>query len=126
MKTAQDLVAEAKKQINEISVSEAGPAIQQAQLLLDVREPAEYQQGHLPSAINIPRGLLEFKIGSAPEFEARDQAIVLYCKTSGRAALAAASLQQMGYVNITSIAGGYDAWVAAGMETVKPNLPEFG
>lgn len=126
MKTAQDLVAEAKKEINEVALADAGHAIQGAALLLDVREPAEYQQGHLAGAINIPRGLLEFKMGSAPEFEARDQAIVLYCKTSGRAALAAASLKQMGYVNVTSIAGGYDAWAAAGMETVKPNLPEFG
>lgn len=126
MKTAQDLVAEAKKEINEVAVADASQAIQSAALLLDVREPAEYQQGHLAGAINIPRGLLEFKMGSAPEFEARDQAIVLYCKTSGRAALAAASLKQMGYVNVTSIAGGYDAWAAAGMETVKPNLPEFG
>lgn len=126
MKTAQDLVAEAKKQISEIAVADASPAIQAAQLLLDVREPAEFQQGHLAGAINIPRGLLEFRMGSAPEFEARDQAIVLYCKTSGRAALAAASLKQMGYVNVTSIAGGYDAWAAAGMPTVKPNLPEFG
>ena len=109
-----------------MSIGEAGSAIQQVQLLLDVREPAEYQQGHLAGAINIPRGLLEFKMGGAPELEARDQAIVLYCKTSGRAALAAASLHQMGYVNVTSIAGGYDAWVEAGMETVKPNLPEFG
>jgi len=126
VKTAQDLVAEAKKEINEVAVADASQAIQGAALLLDVREPAEYQQGHLAGAINIPRGLLEFKMGSAPEFEARDQAIVLYCKTSGRAALAAASLKQMGYVNVTSIAGGYDAWAAAGMETVKPKLPEFG
>lgn len=126
MKTAQDLVAEAKKEINEVAVADASQVIHGAALLLDVREPAEYQQGHLAGAINIPRGLLEFKMGSAPEFEVRDQAIVLYCKTSGRSALAAASLKQMGYVNVTSIAGGYDAWAAAGMETVKPNLPEFG
>jgi rhodanese-related sulfurtransferase len=125
VKTAQDLVAEAKKEINEVAVADASQVIHGAALLLDVREPAEYQQGHLAGAINIPRGLLEFKMGSAPEFEVRDQAIVLYCKTSGRSALAAASLKQMGYVNVTSIAGGYDAWAAAGMETVKPNLPEF-
>ena len=125
MKTAQDLVAEAKKHIIEVSVADAAPAIQAAALLIDVREPAEYQQGHLAGAINIPRGLLEFKMGGTPELESRDLAIVLYCKTSGRAALSAAALQQMGYVNLTSIAGGYDAWVEAGLETVKPSLPEF-
>lgn len=126
MKTAQDLVAAAKQQIQEVSLEEAPTAIQSAALLIDVREPAEYQQGHLAGAINIPRGMLEFKMGGSPAFEARDQAIVLYCKTSGRSALSALSLEQMGYVNVSSMAGGYDAWVAAGNPTVTPDMPEFG
>ena len=60
------------------------------------------------------------------ELERRDLAVVLYCKTSGRAALAAQSMQAMGYLNVSSIAGGYDAWVAAGKPVVKPQLPSFG
>lgn len=126
MKTAQDLVAAAKQKIREISVDEAGAAIQNASLLIDVREPAEFQQGHLAGAINIPRGMLEFRMGSTPALEQRDQTIVLYCKTSGRSALAAVALQEMGYVDVVSLTGGFDAWVGAGKAVVKPDLPEFG
>jgi len=125
MKTAQDLVAAAKQKIREITIDEAGNAIQHAGLVIDVREPDEYQQGHLSGAINIPRGMLEFRMGSMPALEARDQAIVLYCKTSGRSALAAAALQEMGYVDVVSVTGGFDAWVDAGKPVVKPDLPKF-
>lgn len=126
MKTAQDLVAAAKQKIREINLDEAAAAIQNASLLIDVREPAEFQQGHLAGAINIPRGMLEFRMGSTPALEQRDQAIVLYCKTSGRSALAASSLHEMGYVDVVSVTGGFDAWVEAGKPVVKPDLPEFG
>ncbi|MGB0224904.1 MULTISPECIES: rhodanese-like domain-containing protein [unclassified Marinobacterium] len=126
MKTAQDLVMAAKATIKEVSVADADGAIHDAEIVIDVREPAEYEQGHLSGAINIPRGLLEFKIGGMPALESRDTNIVIYCKTSGRAALAAASLAEMGYLNVTSIAGGYDGWVEAGKPVVTQNLPEFG
>lgn len=126
MKTAQDLVMAAKATIKEVSVADAEGAIHDAEIVIDVREPAEYEQGHLSGAINIPRGLLEFKIGGMPALESRDTNIVIYCKTSGRAALSAASLAEMGYLNVTSIAGGYDGWVEAGKPVVTQNLPEFG
>jgi rhodanese-related sulfurtransferase len=51
--------------------------------------------------------------------------VVLYCKTSGRAALAAAALHEMGYLNVQSIAGGFDAWSAAGLAIAKPQTPSF-
>ena len=126
MKSAQDLVMAAKATIKEVSVADAESVIHDAEIVIDVREPAEYEQGHLSGAINIPRGLLEFKIGGMPALESRDTNIVIYCKTSGRAALAAASLAAMGYLNVTSIAGGYDGWVEAGKPVVTQNLPEFG
>ena len=126
MKTAQDLVMAAKATIKEVSVADAEVAIHDAEIVTDVREPAEYEQGHLSGAINIPRGLLEFKIGGMPALESRDTNIVIYCKTSGRAALSAASLAEMGYLNVTSIAGGYDGWVEAGKPVVTQSLPEFG
>ena len=66
--TAMDLVAQAKKHIVEIEVTAAKNALE-ASLILDVREPAEYATGHLPGAFNIPRGVLEFKIGSHPDFQ---------------------------------------------------------
>lgn len=126
MKSAMDLVMAAKAKIKEVGVAEADAAISDAEVLIDVREPDEYRAGHLQGAINIPRGLLEFKMGGDPSLEKRDRKIVIYCKTSGRAALAAASLQEMGYINITSIAGGFDGWVAAGKAVTERAMPEFG
>ena len=125
MKTAHDLVAAAKSHIHEVPLSEAEQAIAQADVLIDVREQDEFATGHLPGAIHASRGMLEFKLSSNPELSARDRKIVLYCKTSGRAALAAASLLEMGYLNVKSIAGGFDAWVAAGKTVVKPSVPSF-
>ena len=125
MKSAHDLVEQARTGIQEIPMSQAEAAIQAADVLIDVREPDEFREGHIEGALNIPRGVLEFKLSGAPELNARDLHVVLYCKTSGRAALAAASLQAMGYLNVKSIAGGFDAWVAAGRPVIKPNLPSF-
>jgi rhodanese-related sulfurtransferase len=125
MKSAHDLVEQARTGIQEIPTSQAEAAIQAADVLIDVREPDEFREGHIEGALNIPRGVLEFKLSGAPELSARDLHVVLYCKTSGRAALAAASLQAMGYLNVKSIAGGFDAWVAAGRPVIKPNLPSF-
>lgn len=125
MKTAHDLVEAAKQQISEISVDEAEATIQQADLLIDVREPAEYSQGHLGGAVNIPRGMLEFKFSATPEYDSRDLKIVLYCKTSGRGALAAQSLGEMGYLQVKSIAGGFDAWVEAGKPVAEQQAIDF-
>ena len=125
MKTAHDLVAAAKTRVQEVPVSDAGAAIRDADLLVDVREADEYAAGHLPGAVHISRGMLEFKFSSNPALQPRDLKIVLYCKTSGRAALSAAALHEMGYLNVQSIAGGFDAWVAAGQPVAKPEAPSF-
>lgn len=125
MKTAHDLVAQAKSGIREVSLNEAEQAIREADLLLDVREADEFAAGHLPGAILVPRGLLEFRLSSTPTMESRDLKVVLYCKTSGRAALAAKAMQEMGYLNVQSIAGGFDAWAAAAKPVVKPEQPSF-
>lgn len=79
----------------------------------------------MPGAIHASRGMLEFKLSNNPALSARDLKIVLYCKSSGRAALAACALHDMGYLQVKSIAGGIDAWVLAGKATVKPTLPKF-
>lgn len=126
MKTASDLVQAAKQHIQEVPLAQAEEVIGKAQLLLDVREPDEYKNGHLPGAINIPRGLLEFRLSNDPALEDRGRRVVLYCKTSGRAALAAQSMREMGYLNVQSIAGGFDAWEQAGKPVVKPEMPDFG
>jgi rhodanese-related sulfurtransferase len=125
MKTAHDLVAAAKTRVQEVSLAQTEEAIREADVLLDVREQDEFAAGHLPGAIHASRGMLEFKLSSNPQLSSRDLKIVLYCKTSGRAALAACALHDMGYLNVKSIAGGFDAWAAAGKPVVKPALPTF-
>ena len=125
MKTAHDLVAAAKKRVLEVPVADAEQAIRAADVLVDVREADEFAAGHLPGAVHISRGMLEFRFSAMPSLQARDIKIVLYCKTSGRAALAGAALQDMGYLNVQNIAGGFDAWVAAGMPVAKPDTPSF-
>lgn len=125
MKTAHDLVMAAKAHIEEVAIDDAERVIGDADVLLDVREADEYAAGHLPGAIHIARGMLEFKLSASPELSARDLKIVLYCKTSGRAALAADTLRVMGYLRVKSIAGGFDAWRAAGKTVVKPAQPTF-
>lgn len=125
MKTAHDLVTDAKRQIREVGLELAEQAIREAYVLIDVREAEEFAVGHLPGAVLMPRGLLEFKLSASPALTARDLKVVLYCKTSGRAALAALAMQAMGYLNVQSIAGGFDAWQAAGKSVIKPDQPSF-
>jgi rhodanese-related sulfurtransferase len=125
LKNAHDLVSEARTRIREVDLDAAEAAVRDADVLLDVREADEFHAGHIPGAINIPRGLLEFKLSASPELSSRDLKIVLYCKTSGRAALAACALHDMGYLQVQSIAGGFDAWSAAGKAVVTPSLPAF-
>lgn len=113
--TALDLVATAKQQIKEIDAASAHSQLNSS-LILDVREPAEFAAGHLPGAVNIPRGVLEFKIDSHPDFQGKQQsAIVVYCQTGGRSALATHALNQLGYAQAVSMAGGFKAWAESGL-----------
>lgn len=125
MKTAHDLVMEAKANVREIALLDVEEAIRNADVLIDVREADEFAAGHLPGAVLVPRGMLEFKLSGTPTLSSRDLKVVLYCKTSGRAALAAQAMQSMGYLNVSSVAGGFDAWAAAGKPVVKPEQPAF-
>lgn len=125
MKTAHDLVAAARSRIHEIDPDAATAVLAETDVLIDVREADEYAAGHIAGAINIPRGLLEFRLSSTAELDSRALRIVLYCKTSGRAALSAVAMADMGYLDVHSIAGGYDGWVAAGKPVVKPAVPNF-
>ncbi len=125
MKTAHDLVVAARARVQEVAMSDAEQAIRAADVLVDVREADEFSAGHLAGAVHISRGMLEFKFSGSPALQARDLRIVLYCKTSGRAALAGAVLQDMGYLNVQSLAGGFDAWVSAGKPVAKPDVPSY-
>ncbi len=125
MKSAHDLVLAAKTRITEVDLSQAEAAIRDADLLIDVREADEYSAAHIPGAIIIPRGLLEFKLSNDAQLAERTLKLVLYCKNSGRSALAADALREMGYRNVLSLAGGIEAWQAAGRELLTPTLPAF-
>ncbi|AFJ01351.1 beta-lactamase domain protein [Methylophaga frappieri] len=111
-KTAMDLVQAAKAAIQEVSVSQAQQMLREDSIALDVREPVEFEAGHIADARHIPRGLLEFMVGNHPDFQDKTRSIVVYCKSGGRAALATATLQQLGYSNVVNVIGGYDAWQA--------------
>ena len=125
MKTAHDLVVQAKSIVKEIDVHGAQALMKEVDYLIDVREPEEFSAGHIQGAILIPRGLLEFKVSSTEELNARDKKILIYCKTGGRSLLAAKSLVEMGYANIVSLDGGYDAWLLAGYPVIKAEMPKF-
>lgn len=112
-KTAMDLVQAAKAAIQQISVSQSQQMLEDDSIALDVREPDEFVVGHIADARHIPRGMLEFSIENHPDFQDKTRPIVVYCKSGGRSALATATLQQLGYTNVYSMIGGYDAWRAA-------------
>lgn len=116
-----DLVAIAKATIKECSVAECHEHLNSETLLIDIREPAEFSKTHIPGSVHLPRGLLEFEIHGLVErtrgyndVTNENRPIILYCGTGGRSALAAQTMQSMGYENVISMAGGVVAWAAAG------------
>jgi rhodanese-related sulfurtransferase len=110
MMTPQQLIAEARAQIREVTLVEAAQMLQQGALCLDVREAGEHEVECLQDSINIPRGVLEFRIGEHPVLADKNRSLLVYCKTGGRSALAALNLQRLGYCNVASIEGGIEAW----------------
>jgi rhodanese-related sulfurtransferase len=119
-----DLVIEAKAQIKEVGTADAQGLLGK-RIVIDVREYDEFAAGHLPGAINIPRGVLEFKIGMVPECANKAGSFLIYCRTSGRAALSAVQLQKIGYENVISMAGGFEVWNNEGRPTEKPEPINF-
>ena len=111
--SAKDLVEEAKKNVTMISVADAKALFDKGgTVFLDCRTEKEYRSGHVPGAMHIPRGLMEFQIeGKIPDKNAN---IVMYCKSGGRACLACESITKMGYKNVNNMDGGWQAWLKAG------------
>ena len=117
-KAYEELVSAAKRNITEISPTDAASKIQgENVVLVDVREKEEWDEGHIPEAIHLSRGTLELDIEErVPDAETM---IICHCGGGGRSALAAESLQKMGYKNVRSMAGGFKAWKALGLPTEK-------
>ena len=116
IKTAADMIAEAKSRIREVTVAEVAKTVGTpgAPILLDIRERHETNLGRVVGAVLIPRGSLEQKIEAVAP---RDAMIVIYCASGNRSALAADTLRQMGYSNAVNLIGGWNAWVGAGGPT---------
>ena len=114
----QKLVAEAKKHIAEISPQDAVAKLKIGEAaIVDVRDKDKWDEGHIPGATHMSRGTIEFDVEEkVPDPNAM---IICHCGGGGRSALAAESLQKMGYKNVRSMAGGFKAWKAAGLPTTK-------
>ncbi len=120
-KTLDDFVREALREVEEISPEEGRRRLEQdpSWHFLDVREPDEYADGHIPGARSSPRGFLEVKADLAhekrdPWLADRERRLVLYCGGGNRSALAARTLQQMGFTRVVSLAQGWKGWSARG------------
>jgi sulfur-carrier protein adenylyltransferase/sulfurtransferase len=117
---SQDMLSRARQSVEEWSAAEVAARRERGETfpLVDVREQLEWNDGHLPEAVFIPRGMIELQIEAAvPD---KDQLVVLYCHSGVRSLYAAQTLKQMGYKQPISMAGGIVAWKNAGLPTNMP------
>jgi rhodanese-related sulfurtransferase len=126
-KVVADLVAKAKSQVATIDMETFRKVIENKtyDYIIDVREPNEFAAGHIPGAINIPRGVIEFRIWALTGYpDSPDTGIRLftYCKTGSRCALAARSLNQLGFPNVAAVDMKLADWQAAGHPLTEPEL----
>jgi sulfur-carrier protein adenylyltransferase/sulfurtransferase len=120
MTSYRDLLQQVKAEIDEVDVAQARDVLAGADrpLVIDVRELDEWAEGRIPGAVHIPRGFLESRIEQAvPD---RAQPVLLYCAGGSRSAFAAKALGELGYENVTSLAGGYTDWKRSGLPTELP------
>ena len=124
---SREIMRKARRQVSEWSSQqvheslahqhEAGPEHQDI-VLVDVREKHEWSEGHIPGALHVPRGYLELQIEEAvPD---KTKTVVLYCAGGVRSLMAGTTLQQMGYKEVISMAGGFGAWKGNGLPFVQP------
>src|SRR5438874_13488585 len=124
---SREIMRQARRQVPEWSPSqvhealanqhEAGPE-QQEIVLVDVREKHEWNEGHIPGAIHVPRGFLELQIEEA--VSDKSKTVVLYCAGGVRSLIAGTTLQQMGYDKAISMSGGFGQWKGSGYAFVQP------
>jgi rhodanese-related sulfurtransferase len=111
--TAGDFTAEALENISTISVADAKAMLDKGGVVfLDVRTKKEYRSGHVPGAIHLQRGLIEFKVEKT--LTDKNATIIVYCKTGGRSSLATYTLVRMGYKNVKNMDGDWKVWAKAG------------
>src|SRR2546421_9256786 len=109
MASFRDLLARTKAEIREVDTAEAAEVMARpGAVVLDIREPDEYEQGAIPGAVHLPRGHLESKIES--QVTDREKPIVVHCASGVRSAFAAKTLQDLGYTDVVSVKGGFNKW----------------
>ena len=109
------LAADAKTRVREVSAAEASQELARGAVLIDVREADEFENGHAKGAVHLSKGVVELGIEEAVPDVAKP--IICYCGGGSRSALAADNLQKMGYTNVASMAGGFRAWKNEGLPT---------
>jgi len=119
MKTLKEMLAEARQVVPEQGPAEVKRRLDTGEpvVLVDVRDPDEYRDGHIEGAANISRGFLEFRIGTVASDPATP--LVLYCQTGLRSILAARVLRELGYDNVVNLQGGFQRWAQSGLPVVK-------
>ena len=123
VKSVVEMIGEARAEVEHISPEMASQELATGEpVLVDIREPVEWEQ-HIAGAVQVPRGLVEFVADPAsPRYNAALQPprrVIVYCASGARGALAALTLQNMGYENVANLDGGFKAWIAAGLPTVE-------
>ena len=123
--TVNQMVAATKAQVKTIKMPEFKAAFDRKDLglIVDVRNENEFADGYIPGAVNVPRGLIEFRIWKLvgfPDKTDMNAKMTLYCATGGRCALATKSLQDLGFTSVTSADMKFDDWVKAGYPVAKP------
>ncbi len=108
--TRDEMLLQARQNISILDADESVLKMQDGICLLDVREPSEFDAGHLPEAVHIPRGLIEFMVGKHPSLQDMKAPILVYCKNGGRSTLTCDLLQRMGFEQVFMLAGGFDNW----------------
>ena len=120
-KTAMQMIGEAQAQVGTVAPKEAADQLDTGAVLVNVREPEEWQHGHINGSVAAPRGLLEFFADpTSPRHKNElnpDRHVIVVCASGARASLAALTLKTMGYSNVAILAGGLKGWTEAGLPT---------
>ena len=122
MASYRDLLSETKAEIDEIDAADARTRLDDGEtVFVDVRERAEWDEGHIPGAVHIPRGSLESRIeGLLPD---RARPLVVLCAGGSRSAFAAKTLGELGYARVESLRGGFTDWKRNGFPFEVPRRP---